>query len=114
MSVRKKHYLALYLLGPVVLSGAVFADAPPAQNNPVGAKPASAITVERNAKVFQELDFHNQEEYNLAMKGFISAPPKGTIIRDKKQQVVWDFSDYAFENTARPETAKQRKNGVRS
>ncbi len=107
MSVRKKHYLALYLLGPVVLSGAVFADAPPAQNNPVGAKPASAITVERNAKVFQELDFHNQEEYNLAMKGFISAPPKGTIIRDKKQQVVWDFSDYAFENTARPETAKQ-------
>lgn len=104
---RKNHYFALYFVFPAALSGAAVADGPPAQNNPVGAKPATSITIDHNSKVFQNLNFHNQEEYTLAKKGFISAPPINTVIRNKKEEVVWDFSAYEFEKTARPETAEQ-------
>ncbi|MNO55787.1 Metallo-beta-lactamase superfamily protein [compost metagenome] len=57
-------------------------------------KPASAITVAKNAEVSKVLPFTDRTDYESAQRGLI-APFSGQI-RNAQGQVVWDIDSYKF------------------
>jgi len=104
MVLKKQQGLAVALLGcAITIPNPIFADTSAEQNNPTGAKEATAFTKQSNALVLDELNFKNTDEYNLARKGYIASAPAGSDIRNAKGEIVWDFSGFDFE-VSNPET----------
>lgn len=105
MTSKKQHALAFALLGcTLAIPNVIFADSDAVQNNPAQATDATEQTKKHNAEVFNELNFNNTEEYELAAKGLIASEPKGTVIRNNKNEIIWDFSGFDFEGT-KPEAS---------
>ncbi len=66
-------------------------------------KDATQFTAEANASVLEKLPFENQEDFELASRGFI-ANLENPVIHDAEGKPVWDLNAYAFldEETAPP------------
>jgi len=100
MTLKKQHVLALALLGcTIAIPNVIFADTDAEQNNPPQSTEATEQTKIRNAQVFNELNFNDTEEYELAGKGLIASEPKGKTITNSKGEIIWDFSGFDFEGT---------------
>lgn len=67
-------------------------------------KMASRYTIEANKKVYDLLDFDNNEELENATRGLICAP-KTLEIRNEKGKTVWSQDAYAFLDNSAPNTA---------
>ncbi len=58
-------------------------------------KDASSETQQMNAMVLNQLPFTNQNDFDLAKKGFIATLPD-LVIKNEKGNVVWSLNDYRF------------------
>ena len=61
-------------------------------------KPASKYTIEKNNKVYQQLDFNNKADFDDANKGLIATYPESTIGDS------YNFKQFDFINGKAPET----------
>jgi alkyl sulfatase BDS1-like metallo-beta-lactamase superfamily hydrolase len=66
-----------------------------ASGEPVKSKEATAATKQANAKLYKSLPFADKQDFEFADRGFIGRPEK-LIIKDTKDNVVWDMESYAF------------------
>ena len=69
-------------------------------------KPATEITAQKNAEVYQLLDFSDEQESEFASRGFIAAPETLTI-QAENGMTIWSQDAYSFvrENETAPDTA---------
>ena len=69
-------------------------------------KPATEITAQKNADVYQLLDFSDEQESEFASRGFIAAPETLTI-QAENGMTIWSQDAYSFvrENETAPDTA---------
>ena len=69
-------------------------------------KPATEITAQKNAEVYQLLDFSDEQESEFASRGFIAAPETLTI-QAENGMTIWSQDAYSFvrENETGPDTA---------
>ena len=69
-------------------------------------KPATEITVQKNAEVYQLLDFSDEQESEFARRGFIAAPETLTI-QAENGMTIWSQDAYNFvrEAESAPDTA---------
>lgn len=58
-------------------------------------KPATPITAERNAEVYQLLDFEDTREGEFANRGFLAAPDS-LVIKTEDGALVWSQDAYGF------------------
>ena len=67
---------------------------------------ATDATKATNAKTLQELPFSNTQDFTDAKKGFIAPLPDGGIIKNAKDQPVWDLTEFSFikEGVKAPDT----------
>ena len=69
------------------------------------AKPATEITEQINAEVYQLLDFTDEREGEFAERGFITAPD-ALVINDENDRTIWSQQSYDFvRDTEAPATA---------
>lgn len=69
------------------------------------AKPATEITEQINAEVYQLLDFTDEREGEFAERGFITAPD-ALVINDENDRTIWSQQSYDFvRGTEAPATA---------
>ncbi len=64
---------------------------------------ASTKTQEINAAVYEKLPFANNDDFELAERGFI-AKADSLVIRDADGNVVWDMDQFGFEKGDAPDT----------
>ena len=69
-------------------------------------KTATEITAQKNAEVYQLLDFSDEQESEFASRGFIAAPETLTI-QAENGMTIWSQDAYSFvrENETAPDTA---------
>ena len=69
-------------------------------------KPATEITAQKNAEVYQLLDFSDEQESEFASRGLIAAPETLTI-QAENGMTIWSQDAYSFvrENETAPDTA---------
>ena len=67
---------------------------------------ATDATKATNAKTLKELPFSNTQDFVDAKKGFIAPLPDGGIIKNAKDQPVWDLTEFSFikEGVKAPDT----------
>lgn len=58
-------------------------------------KPATQITEDKNAEVYQLLDFDDKQEGEFANQGFMTAP-ESLVIKNEEDVVVWSQDVYDF------------------
>ena len=73
-------------------------------------KPATEITAQKNAAVYQLLDFSDEQEAEFANRGFIAAPETLTI-QAENGMTIWSQDAYNFvrEAESAPDTAAPDK-----
>ena len=69
-------------------------------------KPATEITAQKNAEVYQQLDFSDEQEAEFASRGLIAAPDSLTITAENGM-TIWSQDKYNFvrEAESAPDTA---------
>ena len=69
-------------------------------------KPAAEITAQKNAEVYQQLDFSDEREAEFASRGLIAAPDSLTITAENGM-TIWSQDKYNFvrEAESAPDTA---------
>ena len=69
-------------------------------------KPATEITAQKNAEVYQLLDFSDEQESEFASRGLIAVPETLTI-QAENGMTIWSQDAYSFvrENETAPDTA---------
>ena len=97
-----KRIVALALAVLTLFSGAYAEEALNAET-----KPATEITAQKNAQVYQLLDFSDEQETEFASRGFIAAPENLTITAENGW-TIWSQDAYAFVREA--ETAPDSAN----
>ena len=96
-----KRILILALAALTLLSGAHAESALNAEK-----KPATEITAQKNAEVYQLLDFSDEQESEFASRGLIAAPETLTI-QAENGMTIWSQDAYNFvrEAESAPDTA---------
>lgn len=67
-----------------------------------GHSPATAITIQRNATLKDQLPFENQADFDDATRGLIAKDENLVVFRDGTDIPVWNQAQYAFESTEAP------------
>lgn len=68
-----------------------------------GNTPATKATIQANARVHEELDLGNQQDFKDASRGLIAAPPSLKVM-GPAQSLVWDMPSYDFIQGEAPDT----------
>lgn len=78
---------------------------------------ASSFTKDLNQDVLKQLPFDNKDDFEESMKGFIAPLPNNGVIKNDKNEIVWNLSSYDFveekketiPDTANPSLWRQLK-----
>ncbi|RJF87206.1 MBL fold metallo-hydrolase [Oleomonas cavernae] len=76
---------------------------PALAEDPQGAKPASAYTLDANRQFLATLPLDDRQEIEFAQRGFIAAPEE-KVVKTAEGKVVWDFTAYDFLKGDAPDT----------
>ncbi|OJU81452.1 MAG: hypothetical protein BGO10_01985 [Chlamydia sp. 32-24] len=64
---------------------------------------ASSFTKDYNQNVLKQLPFDNKDDFEESMKGFIAPLPNNGVIKNDKNEVVWNLSSYDFVDEKKEE-----------
>lgn len=94
------------MLAAVLIPVLLFAGCAPAPASGLNAevKDATTFTAEANAKVYDELDFSDEREFENAQRGLIAAP-ESLEIKGENGNVIWSQKAYAFLDADAPDSA---------
>lgn len=97
-----KRRIAAGLLAAGMISLTAYA----AEQSALSAQPKAptAYTIEKNQKMYELLDFSDQQETEFAKKGFLAAPEE-LVIQAADGKTVWSQADFDFLSGSAPDTA---------